>query len=217
MKMLKFIIVLVILAASADSFAQSNKKKSKKPVILSLGAGASGGDYSGISSVGPYLYFDIRKTAIRLNKFMNFSYDINFGPQVSFFKGTYIAGTGTAVYPAAQFTFNFNAMTGATPPTKKAAIKFPVGVFLGPGLYMAAGTYSSVISILSGDIYNKTPKKISMIDLGPMVNFGFRVKLSKTYFFGIRMYGAYTMVNEVAIGGGGLVFPVNLKKYANAR
>jgi hypothetical protein len=202
---------------ATESFAQSHKKKNKKPVILSLGAGVSGGDYSGISSVGPYIYFDIRKTAIRLNKYMNFSYDFNIGPQASFFKGQYIAGTATAVYPAAQFTFNFNAMQGATPPSKKGGIKFPVGVFLGPGLYMAAGTYGSVISTLSGDIYNKTPKKMSMVDLGPMVNFGFRIKLSKKYFFGLRFYGAFTVVNEVAIGGGGLVFPVNLKKYANAR
>lgn len=218
MKMNKYILVLAILAASTVTFAQSHKKKNKKPVILSLGAGVSGGDYSGISGIGPYMYFDIRKTAIRINKYLNFSYDINFGPQYSIFEGNYRESTvTTAVFPAFQFTFNFNAMQGATPSSKKGGIKFPVGVFLGPGLYTAVGTYGTALSPLSNENSKTAPEKISMIDAGPMINFGFRIKTGKTYFFGLRFYGAFTIANEVAIGGGGLVFPVNLKKYANAR
>lgn len=218
MRIIRLLLLGSLLFIVFNSFSQGYKKKSKKdkPLIISLSGGVAGGDYDGISAMSPFLYLELRKTAIRLGRYFNFSYDFNVGPHVAIFKGQYIAGRAIAVYPAAQFTFNFNALAGATPPTKKQAIKIPVGFFLGPGVYMSAGTYGSIIGTLSGNIYDNTPKKMSIIDGGPMVNFGFRIKLSKRYYFGIRVYGAFTVANEVAIGGGSLVFPVNLGKYANA-
>jgi len=212
------ILLGCLLFITYNSFSQGyNKKSKKKPLVISLSGGVAGGDYDGISAMSPFLYLELRKTAIRLGKNFNFSYDFNFGPQVAIFKGQYIVGKAIAVYPSAQFTFNFNALAGATPPSKKQVIKFPVGFFLGPGVYLSAGTYGSIIGTLSGDIYGRVPKKMSMIDGGPMVNFGLRFKLSKRYYFGLRIYGAFTVVNNVAIGGGSLVFPVNLGKYANKR
>ena len=219
MKTIKFVIITLLLFLVVDSYSQSYKKKSKnsKPTIISLCAGVTAGEHTGLSSIGPYFMLGIRKTVIRLGNNYNFSLDFNVGPQTSFIKGKYIIGRATVTYPMAQITFNFNALAGAMPPTKKAAIKFPVGLFLGPGVYLSTGTYGRVVNILSSETLNYQPRKISVIDVGPMINFGFRVKLSKRYFFDLRAYGAFTLLNEITVFGGGLCFPVNLGKYANKR
>ena len=140
------------------------------------------------------LSFCIRKRIIKLSKNYNFSFDFHLGSQYAFFendKKLYGSQYG-------QLVFNFNALAGSYPPNKKNPVSFPIGFFIGPGLYIVNGGYGTQ-------------------DIGPLLNLGIRIKLSKTYFFDTRFFAAFTVFGETAIGGASLQFPIMLRKTSGGK
>lgn len=210
MKILKYLLLALVLFLSVNAFSQKkksfgSKKKEKKFAIKTLGAGIGGGEAWGLSFVGPAIYYGYRKPMIKINRQMNFSLEFHSGFVLGFandyYFGKTIVGMGNI-----QTVFNFNALAGASVPGgKNSSGSFPVGAFIGPGLIIVATPERQVTATVtrSGDI-------------GPMVNAGLRCKLGKSYFFEFRVYGGFSVLEEIAIGGANLNFPLNLKK-ANKR
>lgn len=203
MKTTKYFILLVIIFASVQGFSQRSKrsshggKKKDKPMVLTYSVGMAYGEasnsYETASFYGPHFIFGMRERIIKLGRSFNFSLDFHLGSQLAFLEND----KKLYGYMTDQFTFNFNALAGANPSSKKSPISFPVGFFIGPGVYAALGGFGAA-------------------DIGPMINLGFRFKLSKTYFFDLRLFGAYT-VSETAIGGGTLQFPIKMNKTNGGR
>ena len=192
-----------MLFATVQGFSQRSKRSSNggkknesKQYVITVSVGMAYGEasnsYETASFYGPHLIFGIRERVIKLSKNYNFSTDFHLGSQFAFLEND----TKMYGYQTVQITFNFNALAGAYPPNKKSPITFPIGFFIGPGLYGINGTGT---------------------DVGPMLNLGFRFKLSKTYFFDLRFFGAFTVFNETAIGGATLQFPIYLKRTSGGR
>lgn len=203
MKKAIYLILLLLIVSASHAFSQYHKRKSsggkkkEKPIIITYSMGMAYGEasnsYETASFYGPHLIFGIRERIIKLSKNYNFSLDYYLGSQLAFMENDkQLYG-----YETTQLCFNFNALAGSYPPGKKTPISFPVGFFIGPGIYSAIGGFGGA-------------------DIGPMLNFGFRFKMSKAYFFDLRIFGAYT-VTETAIGGGTLQFPIMLNKTNRSR
>jgi hypothetical protein len=197
MKSVKYFIFILIAFTTTQAYSQSNKKKSGQYVISispGMAYGEASNEYTAASFYGPHLNFCIRKRVIKLSKNYNFSSELHLGSQFAFLEND----KKLYGYRVGQLVFNFNALAGSYPPNKKNPISFPIGFFIGPGIYLLNGGYNTA-------------------DIGPLFNLGFRFKMSKTYFFDLRFFGAFTVFGETAIGGASLQFPIMLRKTSGGK
>lgn len=222
MKLLKTLVLILLVIIVSDVYSQpskqssSGKKKKNKPLFLNIYASMGAGELSTFSFYGPVIGGGLRKTVININKHMNCSFDTHLGNQIAFITLFETDKNIFSIFPFLTMSFNFNAGTGTYPAGKKQALTIPIGGFLGPGI-LVLPNYSNNASGINSRGTGDGKVSVSYPDFGPMANFGFRFKTSKTYFFEFRVYAGYTIFGEVAMGGGGFHFPIGMGKQSNKR
>lgn len=194
--------MLLLILFSSNTFSQGKRKsfygkKGGAAPTWFIGGGVLAGDMTGLSFYGPAVEISRKMPVIKMGNYMNFSLD----PNITAGYGWYSSYTqsGTTQSALVSCAFNFNALAGAYNPVKKSTFGIPVGLFLGPGVMVRAAPSITV-----------NEKTLDPIDFGPYVNFGLRFKVSKGYFFDLKIYGGFTVFNEVAAGGFLFRFPFGM-------
>lgn len=206
--MIKILFALfTVFIFTFNGFSQISKRKSyysKKSsnkvsqTINFIGGGVSAGEMSGLSYYGFNFEYGSRVILIKMGNYMNFSMDVSGQTHIFTIESIYEELNYGSMLTG-QIVFNFNALTGAYVPSKKSDSGIPLGIYLGPGLLIEAGPP-----------VRTTSNKMSIADLGPYFNLGFRFKLSKSYFFDLKFFGGFLAINETAEGGVNFLFPIGM-------